>query len=84
MTTEINKTTADAATEENKLPLSSLRLLGVVSRPDNTAALLRAPDGRTMMVQAGSETPFGRINAVGESFVIIDTGIRTRRLTLPA
>ncbi len=83
-TTEINQTTADAATEKNKLPLSSLRLLGVISRPDKTQALLRAPDGRTLMVQAGHDTPFGRINAVGDDFVMINTGIGTRRLALPA
>lgn len=84
MTTDINQTTADAATEKNKLSLSRLRLLGVVSRPSETQALLRAPDGRTLMVQAGHDTPFGRINAVGEDFVLIDTGIGTRRLGLPA
>ncbi len=84
MTTEINQTTADAATERNKLSLSRLRLLGVVSRPSDTQALLRAPDGRTLMVQAGSDTPFGHINAVGDDFIVINTGISTRRLALPA
>ncbi|MBU2982611.1 pilus assembly protein PilP [Lentibacter algarum] len=84
MTPDINEETAQAATQKDQLALGSLRLLGVVIRPSESEALLRAPDGRTLMVKSGEDTPFGRVQAVGDDFVLVDTGVKTRRLSLPA
>lgn len=84
MADSVNMTTAEAATEEGKLPLNRLRLLGTVTLPKRSKALLRGPDGRTMTVRAGEKTPYGTIETIGEGFIIVHTGIATRRIKMPS
>jgi len=78
----VNETTAQIATHVDALDLTTNQLIGLFGGGDAPRAMLRAADGTIVMAVAGDQTPMGEVMAIAETYVMLRTGSKIRRLVM--
>ncbi|MDJ0827669.1 MAG: hypothetical protein QNJ16_19435 [Rhodobacter sp.] len=73
----------ELATQEGRLRLNALSLIGIAGAPDARRAVLRRPGGEILTVRVGDRTPRGRVEAIGPEQVILSRAGKAVRLRLP-
>lgn len=75
---------AAAATQNGVLQnRSRLMLIGVMGSAKAPRALLMTSNGRTLKVELGDRTPSGRVIAIDERSIVLNSNKGTTRLSLP-
>lgn len=82
-TSQTPKSVAALATDEARLPLNSLSLIGVFGTSSSRRALLRLRTGRYIKVKQGDDVGGWNVSAIGESSVRIKKGSRDEVLRMP-
>ncbi|PYE85840.1 hypothetical protein [Pseudoroseicyclus aestuarii] len=83
MTTRETTAAAETATQEDRIDLGQLVLLGVFLGAERDTALVRLPGGRLQRVAAGDRLGRAHVVSVDERGLHMVDGGRTRSLTLP-
>lgn len=74
---------AAAATQEGALPMGRLTLIGLFGPDTDLTALVRLSGGRIRKVRRGQRLGDGRVAGIDADGLVLQSGDRTRRLTLP-
>ncbi len=61
-----------------------LTLLGVMGSKKTPRALLMTTSGRTLRVKLGDNTPGGKVAAIGEDSIVLQSGGRNTTLKIPS
>lgn len=75
---------ARAATEQAALPRGEVALIGVITGPSRSRAILRTSDGRIHSLSTGARIAGARVAAIDAESVILERGGRARRIRLPS
>ncbi|MGX9349975.1 hypothetical protein ACS3QZ_02110 [Shimia sp. W99] len=60
-----------------------LTLIGLMGTTENPSALLLTPSGRTLKVGLGDRTPGGKVVGIDNTSIVLQSGSRETRLTMP-
>ena len=83
MTTKTNATIAKHATKPGALDLNRRNLIGIVGSADNRRVLVRHSGGRIDTLTLADTLSPGKIIAISDDAVMIDTSSGARKLTMP-
>ncbi|SEQ40894.1 hypothetical protein [Thalassovita taeanensis] len=78
-----NATTAQAATQENTLPLTGVTLIGTVIAPSGPTAFVRLARGAVKRVTPGDRINGAIVAAIGEGTLHLQRGSSVTALTMP-
>ncbi|WP_223423310.1 hypothetical protein [Tateyamaria pelophila] len=83
MTETSNPTIAQHATEIGVINLNKRTLIGIVGTAEKRRVLVRFPGGKIETLTLGDTLKPGKIIAISEDAVMIDTPTGAQKLTLP-